>query len=200
MLLAPAAVLDVEAGALVPAPSTVQLAGASDMGAVLAELGRSLSLGDVKVRCTRCTGALQRPGSSHRLLHGASQFEVYDRDFEEWCTPATVRDIGENTRARITAGRPLARPAEGVPPQVPSAAGGHTERPVVAAMGLRPASPLEDSDRALGIFSPRPARPPAAEQASAGPPPSPQPRGLGLSTLDEGGAAGDDAYDEEVAR
>ena len=55
MLLAPAAVLDVEAGALVPAPSTVQLAGASDMGAVLAELGRSLSLGDVKVRCTRST-------------------------------------------------------------------------------------------------------------------------------------------------
>ena len=190
--------LDVEAGALVPAPSTVQLAAASDMGTVLAELGRSLSLGDVKVRCTR--SALPTSWQLSPAAARCAQFEVYDRDFEEWCTPATVHDIGENTRVRITAGRPLPRPAEGVPPQVPSAAGGHTERPVVAAMGLRPASPLEDSDRALGIFSPRPARPPAAEQASAGPPPSPQPRGLGLSTLDEGGAAGDDAYDEEVAR
>ena len=61
--------LDVEAGALVPAPSTVQLAAASDMGTVLAELGRSLSLGDVKVRCTR--SALPTSWQLSRLLHGA---------------------------------------------------------------------------------------------------------------------------------
>ena len=42
----------------------LMLAAASDMGAVLAELGRSLSLGDVKVRCRSLRS--QRPGSSHR--------------------------------------------------------------------------------------------------------------------------------------
>ena len=78
-------------------------------------------------------------------------FMVWVEDFEEWCVPADMDDIGDVARLRITAGTP-AVPTEALPASVPAQAsaeaGAEMERLELAATDTAARGHTEGDQRA----------------------------------------------------